>query len=66
MSTRTLPARPNLDQLKLQANELQQAQCLALTDPLTVVEGTFTAELVDTKQTSTPIVINNGRFRWVP
>ena len=25
MSTRTLPARPNLDQLKLQANELQQA-----------------------------------------
>ena len=25
MSTRSLPARPNLDQLKLQANELQQA-----------------------------------------
>lgn len=32
----------------------------------TIAEGLFTAEVVDNKQTSTPIVINDGRFRWTP
>jgi hypothetical protein len=33
---------------------------------VTEIRGTFTAEMVDTKQTSAPVTITNGVFRYAP